>query len=353
MMHNNDRQFWADTLKIVSVMGVILIHSAAPLLVLYNQMGSGYWWSGNIYNSASRWCIPVFFMLSGTFLLGKANGMSVTFFFKRRAQRIVVPFFIWSGIYFFWRINVNGEPLPLLSFFGLLLNGPVYYHLWFFYILVVLYILTPVLSSYLNGAKKSNLAYLLILWALFATVLPVIQTFWGDRSYPSDTDLNSAPYYIGYFILGYVLRDVHLGKKFIFVLALVFTLGLLVTAYGTYYLTVVQNNGIFNDLFYHYFSFNVVLMSIAVFLLIKSVNYGNRGVSATIVRNLAVCVPGIFLIHAIVIAILNRGYLGFTLTQSTINPAAGVPVFAIIVFAVSLLIVFVIRKIPLLRYIVP
>ncbi|KMQ49833.1 hypothetical protein CHISP_3244 [Chitinispirillum alkaliphilum] len=352
-MYESGRWFWADLLKILAVFGVVLIHSSAPFLVQYKQAGELIWWSGNLYNSASRWCIPVFIMLSGAFLLRKTQKDSVHTFFKRRVQRIAIPFLIWSVIYYLWRVYANNEPLPLSSFFTLFLQEPVYYHLWFFYVLIVLYIFAPVIGSYLKGAQRQNVAYFLIVWFLFASVLPVIEEYFGFQSYFSLGNIASAFYYVGYFVLGYLLKDMQLNRKLIVYMSLVFFVSFMFTAYGTFFLTVVENGGEFDGLLYEYFSFNVSAMAVALFLMVNRLKAPKHKLGLRVVSETAVCVPGIFLVHAMFIALFIRGMLGFTLDQNTIHPLLGIPLFALSVFLSSLVIVYIIRKIPVIKYSVP
>jgi hypothetical protein len=64
-------------------------------------------------------------------------------------------------------------------------------------------------------------------------------------------------------------------------------------------------------------------------------------------------VPGIYLIHAMLIEVAKDGLLGFTFSQTTLHPALGIPAFASGIFLSSLAIVLTIKMIPGLRCIVP
>jgi surface polysaccharide O-acyltransferase-like enzyme len=97
--NENSYLLWADILKILSIYAVVLIHSAAPLLLDFNEPVQ--WWVGNLYDSLARWCIPVFFMLSGAFIMDKASEDGLSHFLFSRFRRIFLPFLIWSGLYFY------------------------------------------------------------------------------------------------------------------------------------------------------------------------------------------------------------------------------------------------------------
>ncbi|MBK9210985.1 MAG: acyltransferase family protein [Anaerolineales bacterium] len=53
------------------------------------------------YFVISRAAVPLFFMVSGFLLLKKEEPYSV--FFRKRAVKVAVPFFIWSVIYLLWK----------------------------------------------------------------------------------------------------------------------------------------------------------------------------------------------------------------------------------------------------------
>jgi surface polysaccharide O-acyltransferase-like enzyme len=354
--NNDDNLIWPDILKVISIYAVILIHSAAPLLLRYGSENNA-WWIGNFYDSIARWCIPLFVMMSGMFLISKMYKQSVSDFFRKRARRILLPFILWSFIYMLWRIHINNEDLNLLSFFSLFFIEPLYYHLWFMYLIAGLYLLTPIISIYLKNAEPKNIIYLLVLWFIAGSVLPTVESLFNIRTYLSTGTSNSIFKFLGYFILGYALRDFRLRPPKLILYIFIFIVGFLITAYGTYILTVRQDPGTFDETFYEYFSFNVFLMAASVYLIGKSIKLPdfllNIERKKELFHTAAACVPGIYLIHAMMIEISKKGLLGFTFSQDTLHPAIGVPAFALGIFFSSLIVVLAVKKVPVLRYLFP
>ncbi|MBD3241964.1 MAG: acyltransferase family protein [Chitinivibrionales bacterium] len=353
----DERLLWPDVLKIAAVFGVVLIHSAAPLLVGYERDGAAAWWAGNLYDSLVRWCIPVFVMLSGTFLIERTSRYGTVQFLRRRFGRILLPFLIWSVIYLLWRVHANGENIPASAFPAQILAGPVYYHLWFIYMLFGLYLLAPILGAYTSTASRNNLVYFLVLWAIFGSVLPTIEPFVGITLFPPKGTPYAVFKYVGYFLLGHLLRDSLLSAPKRSVFAALFFVGFCLTAVGTYYLSIVRNGGSFDSLLYEYYSLNVLLMAVAVYLVGKSVEpppvLRRLEHRTGIVRLIAACVPGIYLVHAMVIAVLRRGMVGVVLGPTSFHPLLAVPFFALVVFSVSLIVVAAVRALPILRWSVP
>jgi surface polysaccharide O-acyltransferase-like enzyme len=356
-MSKKETLLWADVLKIASIFAVVLIHAAAPFLLQYHKQGGAAWWAGNAYDSLARWCIPLFFMLSGAFLIPEASQLSLKSFFSRRFRRVFIPFVVWSGIYFLWRIHVNGEALAWKSFLPLFLREPLYYHLWFFYVLVELYLLAPIVAVFTVHARKSTLWYFFILCIIFGSLLPQIQTYVKLDTYFTLGKSSAIFAYVGIFMLGHVLREILPSAAVRVVWTLIFLLALSVTAFGTYLLTVRQNNGVLGELFYEYFSVNVTLMAVAVYLNGKCIPQPAGGTADKPVLNLiqliATCVPGIYLIHPMMMTLFAREVLGFTLTGANLPPTFGIPLFALAVFTGSLICVLVLKLIPGIKYIVP
>ena len=77
-MNNNENTntiqeewYWIDYLRVFATFGVILLHTAAPLANQYGIVSNYDWWIGNIYNSITRFCVPVFLMISGALIFSK------------------------------------------------------------------------------------------------------------------------------------------------------------------------------------------------------------------------------------------------------------------------------------------
>src|SRR3990172_8225072 len=347
---------WPDLLKILAIYAVIVIHTAAPYLILFETNGLYDWWAGNLYDSIARWCIPVFVMLSGLFLIDKYREETFRSFFAKRFTRVLVPLIVWSFIYFLWRIYANNEELSFASFIPMLFIEPVYYHLWFMYLLIGLYLLAPLLGIYMKHSCCCHAWYYLALWFALVPVLTFIESWFDITTYISPGAGNTIFEFTGYFILGWMLRDFEARPATKILLVLFFLTGLFITAYGTYLTTIVRSNGQFRDLCYEYWSFNVFMMSVSIFLLGKGMklaifsryDYGRKALHVT-----AACVPGIYLVHAMVLAAARRGLLGIEFTPDMMDPFVGIPVFALVVFAASLLIVFIVKNLPVIKYIVP
>lgn len=98
-----ERVLYTDLLRLISVFAVVFLHVAANQW--YDFAPSSYEWQiFNFYDAAVRWCVPLFFMLSGAFLLdfrryGENFHENTVRVFKKNILKIAVALIAWSFIY--------------------------------------------------------------------------------------------------------------------------------------------------------------------------------------------------------------------------------------------------------------
>lgn len=175
---------------------VIIMHSPMP-----DCGAPGFLLTGISFVTAPS--IGLFFMVSGALLL--PTSLSMKEFYKRRLSKIVFPTLIWTFIYLLVKI-INGSitidqlPSIVLSIpFSAQGNGI----LWFMYVLVGLYLITPIISPWLEKALKKEIELILGLWIVsllypvLSNVVSVNESNTGILYYFSG--------YAGYYILGYYM----------------------------------------------------------------------------------------------------------------------------------------------------
>ena len=143
-----------DILRIAAAAAVICLHVAAGV-VLNPGDTLPEWWAGAIADAASRWAVPVFVMISGALLLGDRRRATAAEFYSRRAARLVPPLIFWSVVYLLYRrLDNHTDPAQL---FGDIVKGSPSYHLWFLYMLVGLYAITPFLKILVDNNSRTTI----------------------------------------------------------------------------------------------------------------------------------------------------------------------------------------------------
>jgi surface polysaccharide O-acyltransferase-like enzyme len=340
----------ADLIRTLAIILVIVLHAAIephPIATEINQAEVYRWWTVNIFSSVATPCIPLFVLLTGSLLLTpEKTAEPQTVFFKKRWNRIALPFIFWAVIYFVWTYFLNGNVLTLNDVTSGLLNAP-YYHFWFLYMLVGLYLITPILRVVASYAQRKTLKFFLILWFLGTAVVPLVSLLFASFSLSSQIFMILN--WVGYYLLGAYLLKVQVKKAYLYVLVLA---GFIWTFVGTYYATWFFGGKI-GYFFYDYMAINVIMTSTALFLLLlkfpPSKLKGRPHSINWLIRNIGQNSLPIFLIHVIILESLQKGFLGFKISINTITPALEIPLITVITLFSSLAIVLALKKVPYLK----
>jgi surface polysaccharide O-acyltransferase-like enzyme len=341
---------WIDLIRVAAIYLVVTVHVSGQLTNVWGEIPTDQWFLASLYGGIARVCVPLFFMISGYLLLPRSE--SLRDFYVKRIPKILIPLLAWSLIYLGWYCGNHANTCTPSFVWNLLLVQGAYYHLWFLYTLLGIYLIMPVLRlMFRPEIDRQLLWYLILLWLIFQGVLTLAYKFWNFK-------INlSAPLaggYIGYFVLGYLLGGVALARPRIVLSAMVWVLSTLGTIIGTYLLT--RAAGKFDNFFYDFVTLNVILASGAAFLLLRWLSETKLFMSAnaqTATRILAVSAFGIYLVHPLVIEVLS-GWIPFVHIDSFMGNAIwSVPLTTTAVFLLSFLIVRLLQKIPVVRSIVP
>ena len=335
---------WMDNARIGAIFAVIFLHMSAEVVV-GNDIGTGYWWFGNLYDSLVRWCVPIFVMISGALLLDPNKKEDLAQFYKKRLSRILVPLLFWSAFYIMWAIlkgQLKGDAPSGIELATRLLSGKPHAHLWFLYMILGLYVFTPFFRKVVAYSSDRELGLLVA----FLFVISAANSVY-DGVYPnSDPGLfiNLFPRYIPYFIMGHIVRHT-LIKPSNRLLFSIFVFSFLATMTGCYYISMQRglNAGLY---FYDYQSITVIPMSLSLIFLLKQ--WESPMLSEDITREISSLTLGAYLIHPTILPVLR--YTG--LMTTTFHPSVSVPVVSFFVFAVSLIAAWVIRQVPFIKRIV-
>jgi surface polysaccharide O-acyltransferase-like enzyme len=331
---------WVDFARFVGAFLVVMAH--------IQGWGEGPLWAQTFYYTISRVGVPIFFLISSYLLLSKEEEISV--FFKKRAMRIAIPFLVWSILYDIQNAKPFLESgVTLDAFIGIfvrILRGPREGHLWFFYSLIGLYLLTPILRVFVSKAKPSEMVYYIALWFL---VVPILYLLEGLTSLKNGFEIYHTGGYVGYFLLGYVLGRLEITPQIrrlalaVFIVSFLFSFSVF-----NFNLPPLDNELPFRS----YPSLNIVLMSLAAFVLVKEI--GER-VSGTL-NQVSVLVShasfGIYLIHPMVLRWITLIWENFGFNPATGSSLIVIPVMTLVVFLLSWTITSILSRIPYIRAIV-
>ena len=196
MKRHYDYRF--DFMRVIAISMIVLMHSPNP-----NSHNPSFFSASMSYVTAS-WLV-LFFILSGSLLLD--THLSVMAFIKRRFSKILYPTLFWTVVYLIvsFLLKPTDVATAIRKIASIPFSAQGHGVLWFMYTLAGLYLLTPILSRWLCSASKKEIKYYLFLWVV--TLLYPYLDLVVDINESDTGILYYFTGYVGYFVLGYYLKN--------------------------------------------------------------------------------------------------------------------------------------------------
>jgi len=332
-----------DFCRIVACFMVVVLHIASAGATQLDDN----WMSSNIYNSLVRSCVPLFLMLSGALLLNRSEG--AVRFYQKRFVRILPPLLFWSVFYALWRAEMGVGHGSVWQAALAMLQGPVYYHLWYLYAIIGIYLFMPFMAKVYQHSGPQEKRVFLGLWLAVSCLLPTFAQFAPALANLTVTyELFSFMGFAGYAFLGaYVFEHIRLhgpGNAWVN-LGGFFVSGAL-TAAATHALSVLQ--GVPSQVFYSYMSPLVVLAAICAFRLLIALG-GQLVWHSKLLAELSGCTLGLYCLH---VFIMNRASIVYGPLIEGHSLAWLIPLLAVAVFVLTLIPIYLIRLIKPVRVVI-
>lgn len=342
-----------DWLRIISMIAVIVIHVSDRWVGGFSEYVSGggsvnelqYPIMACVYNTISRFAVPCFIMLTGAFVLADNRTGNYKEFYQKKLLKIGIPTIIFSVLYIIYRIpfcfvGEQAGAAEIISLIKDIVRGKPFYHMWYLFMLIGLYLLAPIVVRF-----KDSISYEMFRRIAFVFLVLASLSRWTTENIRLNWDIGQSFEYLGYFMVGYVLRrDLQKNNCKGFFLI---TLGVLVeiaTALAEYHFQIVNGIGE-NELQYKIVSPycpSIVIASVLIFAGFSMLTIRCNGWMKKIVGMSFI----VYLIHAgvwdfvgkIIYVIKGRGYV------MSLNNIYWIPIFAVIVFLISVLLTVVYEK---------
>lgn len=321
---------------------VILLHTAA---VPFNTF-HGAWSVAVMYDALGRISFPLYLLTAGYISLNKNESLLSTL--KTRVLNLLIPLVAWTAIYFIYNHMVNSSTTP----FSVLetLSTPVYPHLWFIYTLILLYLITPLLNTFIQHGSQQRIHYIIAIWFALASVYMLFDNFKDSvlenhpESVPSNIDM--VVYLSGFYIIGGVARRYKLAPKTP-IASVIFILSAVLTAVMCYSLSISINQP--NEIFLFYSAPTIVTLALACFFMLLNARLRFTRRLSLSIRGLNRLSTGIFFIHMLVLETLLRLWpVNFDNYYAILT----IPAVALLSYAVSALLVAALRLVPGLKRVV-
>ena len=345
---SNSRELYADFLRAVCIFLVIIIHTTANYY--FDSYGTSDFKRVLVISIITSSAVPLFYMLSGSFLINKKNDSYKTFY--KKIVKIFLQTIIWTIIYLLiFKFALSREVNLKESIVKALFKEQVW-HLWYMYPLIGLYILTPFIVKLYYSLNDVEKRILILLTFIFPALLCTLQIkYWDIISIPKFAIFFPE---FGLFITGRYLYENR--DKLKSIRALVFSfVGILLSVLGIYLLTMlfIKNHGI-NDAKQFLDANkipNIILICSIYILFISLEKYFNKlpNIIKNIVSEIGKNSGGIYFSHMIFVELLpSISILGVKLTQNT-GTLCNMLLGAVFYFVVTNILVLIIKRIPVLN----
>ncbi|MFC4303446.1 acyltransferase [Cohnella boryungensis] len=203
-MERREKLNQIDIVRGIAILGVIMVHSTSFATV--NMKETTLYGVYNFLNIFSKIGTTSFILLSSFVLFYNYYPQPLTLqrfkkFYRNRLMYIVIPYLLFSLLYFLLRWYQNGFAWDISqmwpSFWSKVAKGQAYTHLYFVFISIQLYLLFPVLLYLMKRFK----------WLAASAVLVGVALQWAfflyNREYWQVTNRGSwSPTYFGQYFLG-------------------------------------------------------------------------------------------------------------------------------------------------------
>lgn len=336
----NKRIDYFDILRAVAIIGVVSIHASSGYIESSNDNISLVRGMYLIFNKLTRFCVPLFFMISGALFLDCKKDISIKTMYSKYIRRIVVAFVLFSFCYalvgYFWGNGI--EKGSLHSAVSNFIVG--HYHMWFLFAIAGLYILTPILR-YITIDRKVTVYYLIIA-GVVSSIAPAIMSFVPSSMTQSTnsilTDVSLAlPRWSFYYVLGYALHAYRPKVSTAVLMTVCCSIAIIIIALGFMF---VQKEA-YRYICWDYTSPMIVCYSSCIFLLLQ-----NSTLKLTMaIKSISECSFGIYLVHVLFLII----FANISVLEVINHVWWGIPIKVVAVFVCSLYLTKLIRLIPVMK----
>ncbi len=327
---------YLGNLRAIGALAIVILHSCLIAVQTHLPSEMNHMVASSIRN-LMMWAVPCFVMVTGALLLNPEKVISYKKLFGKYIARILYTLFAFSAIYILADYLME-EIQPGTSLLRLYVDNLVFdsgwIHMWYLYMVLALYLLLPVYKAVASKLSDSDFKYVLAVLFVFQSVLATVTVFTGKQTAFFIGSYTVFPFYL---LMGYAIAS----SKVIFnkALSIVGLIAGALVSVGLTILSVQTKSTALGSFLGNYSSVVIVIFAVSIFSLAAQGN----GKSNKLLKLMDECSFGIYLVHMILIK--------WFFTYLEFNPFShgkilGLILSALILYFLSLGIVWILRKIP-------
>ena len=330
------RTLWLDILKIIACFLVIVNHAGGYVLGNNPSKITIIFYCVNF--AICKIAVPIFIMVTGSLLLKKESSYNDI---TKKIIRIVIPLIFISAIIYYKSNGIN-----IIGFIKNFIEEPIIYPYWYLYMLISLYLVTPLLQKMIKNFNNKDYEHLFIICLAIPTLIDLFNALLNIKINTLFYICNFSKI-VGIYILGYFLTTCDLKKNAKNIAVVAFPI-IIMMFFLTLYIPYINTEKIS----YAFDSYDTVFSIGASAMLFYIVRYyfDTKRVNskiANIINLVSECTFGIYLFHYLIIH-----YIYYSNTFQLIfnfNKYIGIYLLEISVFVISGIFTYALRQIPYIK----
>lgn len=326
---------WIDLLRIIGIFGVILMHVVGNTINTYGNLTKNANYLYAFVGILFQFAVPLFVMISGMMFLNK-KGITFKDMLKKYIIKILlIILFIGTCMILMEEIFINKSiSIDLIKkVFLRLITGDIWAHMWYLYLTFGLYLITPVLVIITNNITQKDFKVFLILLFIITIFLSTLNNMFNIDIAFNTINISG---YIFYYFYGYYLYKYDVSKKY---KVLNYILSFISIAFLFYYVKIHTSL----DFSFSYTTFIPFTLASSCILLFKNKDIKLKANS--LINSIGICSLGIYVLHQFFINII---YKLLKFKYIVYHPYAGLIFYTLVVFIISYIVTYLLRKIKII-----
>ncbi len=336
------RNRWMDLLRVGATCAVVMLHTVTGCLDRTDMRS--FVSQQKIFlicKDLLSWGVPVFLILSGYIFLNPSKQVTMKIMIIKYCKRIVLALFLFGAPYACLEqiamartFHIKMIPMSFL----MVAQGKSWSHLWYLYLIIGLYIITPLLKQLLSIIPKWSVVVVMIAILVGSSITVYINMVMGITRFPT---IPCDMIYLFYYLYGYLLVTKSQVKEEKTTSAKWEGILLLLLIIGIIYSRV--SDGYTIEMPYNYPT--TIIMALLIVRFVQSKENCCQQMNHQL-RRLSAISFTIYLIHPV---FLNVFYKFLHFTPLSFNLYLSLPFFWSITLCLSIIGALILEKIPFLK----
>ena len=356
-MEKTDRAYYFSFLSVIACISVVFLHCNN---VLWTFPSGARFTSAVLIQCLNCWSVDTFFMLSGAKLMDYRERYGTGKYIEKRVVKTLLPYIFWfsfatllpyfsidrSGAFPVLSLDFPFSPIEVYYFMSDITFSEIY---WFFIPLFTAYLLIPFFSlvkKRRNAVFDLTIALLLLIYSF----IPMLCAFFSvENVLAKYTRFRLMPEYFAFVLIGYQLSHRELSKPLRRTIYFFGIAGFIASFCGT--VIFLGKKSPVSEAFFGDMNLFTLMVAAAVFVFCRNLHFAEfRKTHPKLDRAaafLSECSFGVYLIHFYFVY-----YIPLWLSIDT-GSLAWRTIGAVAVYIISVAAVYLLKKIPLIRRLVP